>query len=225
MHTVRTKSLHQYNHPEIEIIVDLKKVPKQYLLDFINHLQSLVADGNTFTPGDTMQYGTYHIQVTASDNDYIRLDEPNNKGLPITYKPGVSHTLETALSQITFLEGYAIPADQLTPASMLQSTFVCNTYKESSNLALSRLAPIDENDSGWFIANMDSDTDLNDPNNLDLVSLYEALCHHPQLRPWLGFPVNTIIELTNDNVQVSINDTLQEVQPDSPLAQSLEDSP
>ena len=104
---------------------------------------------------------------------------------------------------------------------MQQSGFVCCNYKKSPNLAMARLEGTDENDSGWFIGCLDPACDHDNVENLSRVSLYEITNHHPQLRPWLSFPNDSVILLEQDKVEVRVNDELKEIEEGSFLAELI----
>lgn len=219
MHTIRTKSFHHYDHPEFEIIINLKEVGQDYLRSFVEHLQNLVAGGQRFKAGDSIQYGFFLIQVTQGDHDYLRLDEPNNKGLPVTFKPGVTQALHAAMTQLKFAESYGIDTENLAIPTMLQSGYICSDKLQK--LVLGRSPSKDENDSGWFVGSFDEAFEPKNLENLKRVSLYEIVHQHPQLIPWLAFPVDTLIVFEDDQIEVSCSDEILELQEDSFLAEQL----
>ena len=218
MHTVRTRSFQQYDHRELEIIADLKRVSKESVAQLIEHIQTSVAEGTELSEGTYIQYGVNLIKVTESDNDYLRLDEPSYKGLPISFKPGVTETLEAADRQLGFLESYGLKDEELNLPHMQQSGFVYKNYQSCPHMALSRLAPTDDNDSGWFIGSLEEAYDNDAPGNISRVSLYEILSHHKHVMPWLGFPNESVIILNENTIEVSLDGKPLSILEDSPLA-------
>jgi len=215
MHTVRTKSLHQYNHPEFEIIVDLKKVTREILNDFVSHIQNSIAEGAKLDDSSHIQFGTNLLKVTSSDHGYLRFDEPNFKGLPIKFRPGVTNSLQSAERQRAFLQSYGLNLELLDPPSMQHSAFTSEDYKNCESLSLQRIEPIDENDSGWIITNESSPCNAHE---LSRTSLYEVLTALPEIKPWLGFPHDSCVKIDPNRINVSYLEETLSIQEDSPLA-------
>jgi hypothetical protein len=225
MHTVRTKSFSQYGHPEFEVIIDFKRAAQEDLKHFLTHLQEAIGNGTKLSEGCFIQYGTNLLRITESDHGYLRIDEPNYKGLPIAFRPGVTESLESSFRQRAFLLAYGLPEDDLKVPSMQQGLYVSEVHKVTDPCTLARIVAKDESDSGWVMGELEKEgNEFTQWADFKRIPLYEMLCERPHLKPWLGFPVGSVIAMDDSRLEVSLEDTALALNPESPLAEAIQSS-
>ena len=73
----------------------------------------------------------------------------------------------------------------------LGNTVIVGRKFDEIPMFANRLPPVESNlnDSGWFIGSTRDDIDNNDPDGLQLMSLYEAMLAVPHVLHFLSLPV------------------------------------
>jgi hypothetical protein len=79
----------------------------------------------------------------------------------------------------------------------------------------SRLEATKPNDSGWFFGSMLDKVDNNDPDQLTLMSLYEAMLSIPHMLPYLSMPQDCQIMFSSRTPDILRNYEPLNIEPDS----------
>jgi hypothetical protein len=191
---IRTIRCSLHGHPEIAIRFDqllALDIDAKWLVAF---LESSVAEGRKYEPGQTLQIGWTVTKFQQSDANLVRLLEPVPGSEPIVFADSVTHTLAHLRQQKDVAESFCPPIEWDFP-SMLQSALVCTdlSIPEAGVGVMARHAP-DGRDSGWFFGCENSHHDHNDPANLVRLSLYRVGCQNPSVIKYLALPAGTLIQ-------------------------------
>lgn len=188
---LNTTKCGQFKHPEFTLEADESAVPATHLQDMAKTIESMVAQGSVFKPGETSQVGWMITEVQRYGTSQLTLVEPDMKSFPIKWVPGITHTLRQKMIQVFMLDSVSLRDDMEIP-SILQSLLVCTRYT-SSSFFMNRSENPNETDSGWFVGCLEDGHNHNDPANLRCVSLYEAYLHQHGIEGFVTFPVGSMI--------------------------------
>lgn len=102
-------------------------------------------------------------------------------------------------SQAKTLANENVEAD---PCNLRQYAIVSKSYNPESNAYfISRDTKQDGNNSGWYLGMLNETLDINNPENLKIVSLYELSIQNKKLIPYWLLPVGYQVVFT-DNVTI-----------------------
>jgi len=90
--------------------------------------------------------------------------------------------------------------DPLIP-TLGQTAIVGRNYSQLPMFG-NRLEATNPNDSGWFFGSMLDDVDNNDPDQLTLMSLYEAMLSIPHMMPYLSMPTDCQIMFSSRTPEI-----------------------
>jgi len=189
---IRTTRCSLHGHPEISIRFDealALEVDAKWLVAF---LESSVAQGVKYEPGQTLQIGWIVTKIEQSGANLLRLVEPVPGTPPIAFVDSVTRTLADLRQQKDVVESF-IPRLEMDFPSMRQSALVCGNLSIPEGAVMVRDAP-DGAYSGWFFGCENPHHDHNDPVNLARVSLYHVGCQNPGVIKYLALPAGTLIQ-------------------------------
>jgi hypothetical protein len=210
-------------HAEFVLEVDEHVVPSQHISRVIDTIEGMVAQGSTFTPGETFQIGWMITKVQQYDEGRLTLFEPDMRTFPMAFVPGVTETLRQMMLQLFSIDSLAVPRGDMEIPNVCQSAIACKKYASAKSLLLSRDKPHSPSDSGWFIGCLDEDHNHEDANQLVLISLFEAFLNQSQIQGWMAFPEKTLIVLQDSGAPKIFMDGKElPIVPNSFLAKILE---
>lgn len=153
---------------------------------FADWLAEYVAEGATFSDGQTLQYG-YSLLSCRVQSRVLQLLAPDFQSMPIKWVTDLGPAFQIVTAHKYTPEAFGLAPDV---PSLLQSAIVGKNFDRVPMFA-SRLEPVESNanDSGWFIGSNSDDVDNNDPEQLRMMSLYEAMLSVPQVLRFLSLPV------------------------------------
>jgi hypothetical protein len=186
--TYFTTKCAQFNHPEFEINVSGKGVPRADIDWFLETLEGMVAGGEKFKPGETMQIGWMLTRLEQGERGSLRVTEPDMKSVPIVFQNTVDRTIRDLRSQKDSVES-VLPATALSFPPLHQSVVVHVNYKQVQRIVLQRLSPSDSADSGWWLSDLTDARGAQDPKRFTKISLYQLAIDRPELVKFLAFPV------------------------------------
>jgi len=102
-----TSRCHEFAHPEISFDV-AEVVPPERVDSLVAALESMVAAGSVFRPGESLQYGWSLLKFQSDGQGGLFLTEPDFSTRPIEFRGGVTQTLLTNMRQIYTLDSYGI---------------------------------------------------------------------------------------------------------------------
>lgn len=212
-----TQKCRDHDHPEFVLEVDGDQIPDVYVQSFLETLETMVASGSVFKPGETLQDGWMVTRVEQAANDKLTLHEPDMQELPVAFVPGVTETLRHKMIQLFTLDSYGIDRSQIAIPRIDQTAITCDRFDQGGELLLARDAGEDRY-SGWLLCCLDEDHDHEQDENLKLVSLYEAMLRCPYIVAWMYFPLDSQIVLRPDKQPlVILQDEQVDIQPGSYL--------
>ena len=174
---------------------------------FADWLSEYFDQGVEFTDGSTIQYG-YSLLSCRVQSRVLRLLAPDFQSMPIKWIDNLSSVFRIIAAHKYTPETFGLMPDI---PSLQQSVIVGKRFAEIPMFA-ERLSPLESNpnDSGWFIGSSRDDVDNNDPDQLQLMSLYEAMLTVPNVLGFLSLPVGCRVEFADGNpVVLKDNEVLE----------------
>lgn len=187
--TYFTTKCSQYEHPEFQINISSDAIPSDDITWFLTVLESMVAGGEKFKAGETVQVGWMLLMLAEGDKGALKVTEPDMKSIPIKFVDSLDATIKHLRAQKDSVES-VLPADELAFSSLTQSLVVHINYKKSKRILLDR-AQAEGHDSGWWLSDLADDKGSNDPKNFAKISLYQLGIDRPDLIKFLAFPAGT----------------------------------
>jgi len=212
-----TTKCKQFGQPEIQVSVSDKAIPSGDITFMLSNIEELVAKGERFKANQTMQFGWMITKFTEGTNGALRILEPDLKKIPVNFIDSFDNTLKILRNQKDAVE--SVNKDILpTFPSLVQSVIVHKNYKKSNQVLLERTTP-KENDSGWWLSDLNDSTGNKNQNNFIKISLYQLAIDRPDLIKFFAFPPEFQI-IVNSN-QISVLKSGHEVPllPDSYLSE------
>lgn len=189
-----TSKCGQYKHREFVLEANEAIVPVDYLQQIVTILEEMVASGSAFEPQETFQVGWMPTLIQACGPGCLTLFEPDMISLPVEWVPGITNTLRQMMLQLFMLDSVNL-RNQIDFPNIRKSLITCNRYSET-NFFMHRQKPSSESDSGWFIGCLDQTHCHNNTDNLNCISVYEAMLHQKALQGFAAFPVDSMIVIS-----------------------------
>jgi hypothetical protein len=210
---ITTHRCRQFQHPEFVLEADDSIVPRDNIQRIAGTLEEMVAGGSVFKPDQTFQIGWSLTLVKPYDKSRLTLVEADMQSMPIKWVPGITQSLRQMMLQLFMLDSVRLRS-VMQFSNFRHSLIACTRYTETEFL-MDR-AEEEDHASGWYIGCQDEDHDHNDPDNLQLVSLYEAFLNQPALVNFLAFPTGSAISVKqSEGVKVLFNDAELPTEPGS----------
>lgn len=169
---------------------------------FTNWLSDYIANGAEFTDGQTLQYG-YTLLNCRVQSRRMRLHAPDFQSMPIKWIDNLGPVFRIISAHKYMPETFGFTPD----IPMLRNTAIVGKRFDEIPMFANRLSPVESNpnDSGWFIGSNRDDVDNNDPNELQLITLYEAMLAVPHVLDFLSLPVGCQVVFLGDKPVVLQN--------------------
>jgi hypothetical protein len=189
-----TSRCHEFAHPEIFLDV-AEVVPRERVDSLVSTLESMVAAGSVFRPGETLQYGWSLLKFQSDGQGGLFLMEPDMSTRPIQYRGGVTETLVTNMRQVYTLDSYAIARQLLDFPMISNSAIICHNFATAERIHLSRVEK-KGTDSGWFFGCYKMECDHQSAARLRSVPLVDAVAQRLEISNWLALPsdVNVLLQ-------------------------------
>lgn len=182
--TYLTTQCARFGQPEFQINVTSTGIPRADVDWALSTLERMVASGEKFKAGETMQLGWMLTKLQTGDKGQLIVTEPDMKSFPMVFVDSVDSTLKHLRSQKDTVES-VLPADALSFPSLIQAVVVHVNYDKSPRLMLERSAP-NGRDSGLKVIDLNDKTAS--PNNYTLISLYQLAKERPDLVKFFAIP-------------------------------------
>lgn len=161
--------------------------------DILKYLKSIKASA-----GETVEYGWFIFRIVSNGDDIDIETLDFNEMAKFT--KDISIAADIHYNQMQVLKKYNENPER---CNLQQYAVISNSLESNSNeIFMNRAQPNNENDSGWFVGVQDDMLDVNLPENLRLISLYELSLMHKELLPYWLLPQNYTIMLNSDNIEV-----------------------
>ena len=153
---------------------------------FTEWLSDYIANGAEFTDGQTLRYGYTMLNCRVQSRG-LRLRAPDFQCMPIKWSDNLGPAFRIIAAHKYTPETFGFTPD----VPMLQNTAIVGKGFDEIPMFANRLSPVESNpnDSGWFICSNRDDVDNNAPDQLRLMSLYEAMLAVPHMLDFLSLPV------------------------------------
>lgn len=187
--SIRSTTCAQHNHPEFTLqLSEPLPVPglEKMLLSFF---ELRVARGVAFKPGQTVQFGGATLRMVQRSDGTLGVEELV-PALEATWRESVDRALMTTWTQNEIVRSVGLEA-QLSFVRDVSTVTVCKRLLEQPRVFMSRSAPANEQDSGWFVGCLDSAHAHGDLANLEamVVAKLAAVCA-PAIQ-FLALPVGS----------------------------------
>ena len=163
---------------------------------FTDWLFDYISNGAEFTDGQTLQYG-YTVLNCRVQSRVLRLLAPDFLSMPIKWIDNLGPAFRIIAAHKYTPESFGFTPDIPT----LRNTAIVGKRFDELPMFANRISPEESNpnDSGWFIGSSRDDVDNNDPDQLQLMSLYEAILAVPQMLEFLSLPVGCQVLFSGGN--------------------------
>lgn len=184
---LRSTSCAQHGHREITLqLTEPLPVPglEQMLMSFF---ELRVAKGAKFEPGQVVQFGGASLRMVQRADGTLGVEELV-PALKATWRESVDRALMTTWTQNEIVRSVGLEA-QLSFARDVSTVTACKRVLEEPGVFLSRSAPANEQDSGWFVGCLDASHAHRDAENLEAMVVAKlALVCAPAVQ-FLALPV------------------------------------
>ncbi len=200
-----TTRCHEFGHPEISFEV-AELVPPQLAQSFVSGLESMVAAGSVFRPGEKLQHGWSVVRFQSDGQGGLFLTEPDFSTRPIDFRAGVTETLVQNMRQVYTLDSYAVPRELLDFPTLETTAIICKNFATTKKIGMSRVAT-KGNDSGWFFGCYKKwGCNHQNASHLESVPLIEAVALRPEIANWLALPSGVSVILQPGKKPIVVRD-------------------
>ncbi len=194
MHTIQQAVDSEYID---EFVFDTDESVPEFIVDsFTAWLTHYVGEGANFSDGQSLQYG-YTVLRCKVQSRQLRLLAPDFRSMPINWISDLGRAFKTVALHKYTPETFGFTPDIPT----LQQTAIVGQKFDTIPMFANRLQPVENNpnDSGWFFGSGSEDVDNEDPDQLSILSLYEATLAAPHVLQFLSMPVGCQIVFDGGN--------------------------
>lgn len=175
---VRSEKLREFSFLAAE------HVPQSVLSWLAEWLTERIEGGTEFADGHTVQFGFWALRCRI-DQGQLSLEAPNFVGKQLTWQPDLTEALRSIMVHKYMPDSFAA---EISIPNMSSTVTVGQRFNEFPML-INRLEPIDNDlDSGWAFGHTIDDVDNNDPEQLSVMPLWEALEMAPWVHDYLSLP-------------------------------------
>lgn len=188
-----------FDHPDFELELDAN-IPQGDISALADFLRDSLKDGVRFNVGETIEFGMMLLRIEKL-NRALTLQEPDLRGIPINWTFGATNSLRIMRLQRDVGDSVGLREELQFPS--IRSSLLRGVDVEPGRhvLFLNR-SQFDGLDSGWFVGLLSSDTDYENPANLQRESVYQAMLWWPNIIGFLALPFGCRIELTEHSIDI-----------------------
>lgn len=189
METFITNRCGAAEHPEITIqFAERRLVPIERLL--LGYFESSVAAGKRFRPGETVQVGWATLRLCMRPDGTLGVQELVGG----EWREQCDRSLMQVWLQKEIVASVGL-VDRTAFPRQHDHAVACDRVLTSSSFLMSRGAPQDEDDSGWFLGCYDEEHahDHRHPSGLFAGPLYNVVQRLPFLAQFLALPAGTSV--------------------------------
>ncbi len=192
----------QNKHPNFRLVVD-SAIPQSDVDAMIDFLKESVQSGKKFGDGETIDFGSMLIRLVAL-NDDLALQEPDLRTIPISWTEGITNSMKLLRLQKDIGESVGF-GDELNFPSIRYSLLVGADWTERLDTLVLERSDHDGLDSGWFVGQLDTEIDYNNPSNLRRISVYQAILDAPHIAGFLALPTGCCVEISGQYKTIFYN--------------------
>lgn len=213
-----TAGCQRFGHPEFRVRVGNKAIPDQDVAWFLRFLESRVAEGEKFSGGQSLQVGWMYTMLEKADDGFLRVMEPDMKQIPVHFIDSVDSTLMHLRNQKDVVQSL-VPEIAPDFPSLQESAVVHLQYKSAARVLLTRAAPHDAADSGWWLTDLSDEHGTQDPSRFTKTSLYQLAIDRPDLVKFFAVPPGLQVVIDGPLIAVLGPEGEVEQQPGSYLSE------
>ena len=173
--------------------------------------------------GQTVQFGSTLLKVAEASNGERALLAPRKGSMPVEWQDDLGGALITMAQQRYTADSLGL-SPQLDFVSSMSPAAVCTKVHAASRLLFSREEPM-ENGVSWWVYCRDGDHDHDQPDALQLKSLYEIAITLAPFEIFWGLPVGIQLLLEKQKIQAQFRQEPVPIPGDSFLLQYLSSAP
>lgn len=158
---------------------------EQALTILPNYFEEQIRNGVKFHSEETVQCGWMWFKLFQKDGGLSVL-APEFGKMPINFIEDCSDALNLILTQKYLIESFNADFGW---CDLRHSAIVLRDFDKSTEKFMSRLDDVEGASSGWYFGSNDGGIDPNDPENLELLSLWEVLCKYPFIGDFMLLPL------------------------------------
>lgn len=222
MKTLASKTCQEYGHPEIAVDYDPAVVVEADVAHLLSGLEAMVAGGTRFEANQSIAFGWSLAWFVHRPDGRLGFEEPDFRSMPVKRVSGLTATIRDLRLQRDIVAS-VLPDGSAQFPSLRQSCIVCGEVSATDGLVMVRAAPA-EMDSGWFIGCQRQEHRHDVIENLERISLYEAVVHRRlPIVPWLALPEGSLVSRGDPGLAIQFNGEPLTVKPESLLQRMLDD--
>ena len=176
--------------------VHAPEAPRHVVRVLADWLDRTAALGRAFEDGDEFRIGFVWFRV-AVDRRGTRVTAPRVGAPALIHTDDCSEALRLVAMQRKMLERYGAEAEL---CNCKQTVLIVRDLDRCQTTFIDRLAGEMGDRSGWYVGAHDSQLDVQQPENLKLVSLWSLMSNRPELAPYLLLPTGWQVSFANGAV-------------------------
>jgi hypothetical protein len=196
-------------------------MPESDLNHFTSWLEKAVSNGEVFKPGEILHTGWMHNTFFEMDDGSLAILEPDMISFPINWTVGVTQTLRHMRLHRDLVVS-VLPVEDLDIPDIERDVVIADDIRKDTTEFLLERKAYDRSSSGWFVGNLNSRIDRNDPQRVHVVPLFAVAIEIPDLIMYFGLPTGTRVEIAGSSISIFRNGSKLEPAPDSFLKMILD---
>lgn len=177
------------HHAEFEL--EVGNLGRAFTDGLIDWIETTVRNGTRFQVYETVQYGSAMLQVRERSNGTLALFEPQAGSLPMVWIDSVEDSAMTMARQRQAAESVGLQ-DDLEFVAPMRTGYVCTRVRRGVRIGMIHNEPI-EYDAGWCVMCIEKDHDHANPEEIEMLSLYEIGVRVPDFLWFVAMPVKTAV--------------------------------
>lgn len=188
------------DQPDFVLTYDPKSVLDRDVHFLKQSIESSVASGIRYRPGETLQIGWVITQIQLRSNGFLALREPDFVSVPIQWIESVTRTLRHLRLQKDVAESLdmvkRIDFPSLSDSAIIATEVPANCPRYFMSRCEKKGA-----DSGWFLGLIEPGVNYDYPLNLRRLSLYEIAVLLPSSVMFMCLPARSLVTVDDGHVE------------------------
>ena len=189
------------------LVVYCKEIQRDQAQSLLEALSGIHTQGLSLEDGTHIQFGWSLLALRAHGNELV-VWEPDYLGDPFAdHLQQADVTLQVVSEQAAVLNTIGIGGEA---ASYNTKVVVAKGCLREKALYLERRAPVDKQDSGWFVGRVNQEKELAE-EDCETHYIFELLRHRPALMKVLALPVGYLVIFDGDGIRALFNERGEDV--------------